>query len=59
MFLMKHFFSIQHSYDNWKSVFFLFSWQSLLEKQVVSSQSSILSIGTTVSLKNWGQADKD
>ena len=48
-----------HCCDKWKIVFFLFPWQSLLGKQILSSQSWGLSIQTTVPLKNWIQTYKD
>ena len=39
--------------------FFQFSWQILLGKILLSSQSCCLSIQTTISLKKWSQTDKD
>ena len=45
-----------HCYDNWKSVFFLFTWEPL--KQIHSSQSSSLSPQTTLILKNSSQTDR-
>ena len=40
------------------SMFFLFSWQPLLGKQILTSQSCSLSIQNTVFMKNWSPADK-
>lgn len=55
---MKNFYSSNRSYDNWKSVFFLISWQLLLRKQIHTSQSCSVSTQTTVSLKYWSERDK-
>ena len=48
-----------HSFDNWKKEFFLFSWQPLLGKQIYSWQSNSLSTQINLTPKNWSQTDRD